>query len=222
MPNNVKKTDLLDKFAKVDLYPVTCEKLSLGRTDLDFLKAVIDGGAHIIQLRDKEADKASYREKALLFRKLTRANNVLLILNDHVDIAVEVGADGIHLGQDDMPLKEARALLPDKIIGISTHNLDEALDAQTGGADYVNIGPIYPTQTKDGINYFLGPDKITEIGAKLSIPFTVMGGIKEHHLPELVRAGAQKIALVTAVSQADDMAEAVKRLRHIINIQSEK
>ena len=217
MSINVKKRDLLDKFAKVDLYPVTCEPLSLGRSDFDFLDAVIKGGAHIIQLRDKLADKDQYRKKALRFREKTREHGILLILNDHADIAAEVDADGIHLGQDDLSVAQARELLPDKIIGVSTHNPEEARAAQAAGADYVNIGPIYQTQTKEGISYFLGPEKIRQISRDLIIPFTVMGGIKKSHIPELVACGAEKIALVTAVSKANNMNQAVKELRDLIN-----
>ena len=102
---------------------------------------------------------------------------MLLIINDHVDIALAVDADGVHLGQEDLPLAAARRIAPELLIGISTHSREEALKAQGEGADYVNIGPIFPTRTKEGVTRFLGPEAIPGIAAGLEIPFTVMGGI---------------------------------------------
>ena len=118
MSINDKKSILLNQFSKVDLYPVTCEKLSNGRSDDEFLKAVLEAGVKIIQLRDKVCSAETFLEKAKRFREMTSKYNCLLIINDYVDIAKTVDADGVHLGQDDMPVAEARAILGnDKIIG---------------------------------------------------------------------------------------------------------
>ncbi len=200
------------RFADVDVYVVTCAALSRGRRDEDVLEAVIAGGGKIIQLREKELGTREFYALAVTFRARTRAAGVLLMINDRVDIAVAVDADGVHLGQDDLPTAAARRLAPELLIGRSTHSLAQALEAQAQGADYVNIGPIYATGTKAHA-VPLGPAAIRAIGPRLRIPFTVMGGIKLENIDEVVAAGARRIAVVTAVTQADDMAAAVRAMR---------
>ena len=204
------------RFDKIDVYPVTCERLSAGRSNLEVLEAVIRGGARIIQLREKECSKRDLFDLALTFREVTTRAGVLLIINDHLDIALAVGADGLHLGQDDLPLMAARRLAPDLVIGISTHSLEEALKAEGEGADYVNIGPIFATSTKAGVDRGLGPEAIASIGSRLSVPFTVMGGITAANLDEVLAAGARRIAMITAITQAADIAQAVRVFRERI------
>ncbi len=143
----MKREARIQLFQQVDVYPVTCEELSEGRSNLEVLEAVIRGGAKIIQLREKEYQKKVLFHMALKFREMTAKAGVLLIINDHVDIALGVEADGVHLGQEDLPLTVARRLAPELLIGASTHSLEQALQAQKDGADYVNIGPIFPTGT---------------------------------------------------------------------------
>jgi thiamine-phosphate pyrophosphorylase len=151
------------------------------------------------------------------FREKTASAGMLLIINDHLDIALACGADGVHLGQDDLPLSAARKLAPDLLIGISTHNLEEALAAQEQGADYVNIGPIFATQTKEISMEPLGPEAIEKIVPKLKMTFTVMGGINTSNIDRVLRAGARRIAVVSAVTQAKDIGQAVRELRGVIN-----
>jgi thiamine-phosphate pyrophosphorylase len=203
-------------FEQVDLYPVTCERLSSGRSSLEVLRGLIEGGSRIVQLREKDLPEKELYRLAERFRTLTQKAGMLLIINDRVDIALAVGADGVHLGQEDFPVRAAAGIAPDLLIGASSHNLEEALRAQGEGADYVNIGPIFPTGTKQGIEHFLGPSAIGEIAPKLKIPFTVMGGIKDSNIDEVLAAGARRIAVVTAVTQAPDIAEAVRYLRNRI------
>lgn len=159
-------------FLEVDLYPVTCERHSAGRSNLEVLDAAIRGGARIIQMREKEFTAGEFYRMALRFREMTAKAGMLLMINDHVDIALAVGADGVHLGQEDLPLPAARKLAPELLIGISAHSREEALKAQSEGADYVNIGPIFPTRTKEGVKRFLGPEAIAGIAAGLEVPFT--------------------------------------------------
>jgi thiamine-phosphate pyrophosphorylase len=140
----------------------------------------------------------------------------LLIINDHLDVAVAVDADGVHLGQEDLPVEVARKLAPDLLIGASTHSLEQALRAQHDGADYINIGPIFPTKTKEGAEHFLGPDAIAEISSQIQVPFTVMGGIKEENIGDVLTRGARKVAVVTAITKASDIAERVTRLKEMI------
>lgn len=206
----MKKKELFQRFGQVDIYPVTCEPLSNGKTDEEILEEVIQGGARIIQLRDKTSDKSRFYKKAATFREITAKNNILLIINDDVDTAERVNADGVHLGQDDTPLDEARKRLPEKIIGISSHNPEEARIAQEAGADYVNIGPVYSTKTKDGVCAAVGIDMIKEIAPTLRIPFTVMGGIKLDNLQPVLEAGARKVAVVTAITQSNNIPKTVQ------------
>jgi len=203
-------------FKQVDIYPVTCERLSNGRSNLETLKAVIQGGARIIQLREKEYSGKKMYALALKFREITTKAGVLLIINDHVDIAMAVEADGVHLGQDDFPLNAAKKIAPELLIGASTHSLKEAIQAQKEGADYINIGPIFPTGTKEGLARFLGPEAIAAISPEIDVPFTVMGGISESNIDQVLANGARRVAMVTAITQAPDIIATVKALREKI------
>ena len=201
------------KFQEVDIYPVTCERLSAGRSNLEVLHAIIQGGARIIQLREKEYSAKDLYHLALKFREITSRAGVLLLINDHLDVAMAVEADGVHLGQDDLPVAAARRIAPELLIGASTQSLEEALQARDEGADYVNIGPIFPTKTKEGIEHYLGPEAINVIGPEINIPFTVMGGINESNIDQVLVKGARRVAVVTAITQAPDISERVRSLR---------
>jgi thiamine-phosphate pyrophosphorylase len=203
-------------FERVDIYPVTCERLSAGRSNLEVLEAVIAGGAKIVQLREKDYTKRDLYSVGLKFRKITANAEVLLIINDHLDIALAVGADGVHLGQEDLPLSVARQLAPELLIGGSTHSLEQALEAQQNGADYVNIGPIFSTTTKEGVERVLGPQAISSISKQIDVPFTVMGGINDSNLDQVLAEGARKVAMVTAITQAADIAEKVRTFKERI------
>lgn len=206
----------LRKFGEVDIYPVTCEALSQGRSNLEVLAAVIRGGAKIIQLREKDLNKHDFYLLAAKFREITSGAGVLLVINDHVDIALAVEADGAHLGQEDLPLHAARKIAPQLLIGASTHSIEEALRAQEEGADYINIGPIFSTSTKQGLRHSLGPAGIAEISSKITIPFTVMGGINDSNIDRVVAAGAKKVAVVSAITQAEDIEKQVRKFREKI------
>lgn len=201
-----------------DLYVVITAAFCAGRDPLDVLDACLDAGVRLVQCREKELDGAALYRHARAFRERTRAADALLIIDDRVDIALAVGADGVHLGQADLPLEAARRIAPDLILGASSHNLDEATAAQDAGADYVNIGPIFATQTKDVPTGVVGPEMIDAIRPSLRIPFTVMGGIKAHNVAEVLRRGARHPAVVTAVTAAPDPRAAAQELRGIIGV----
>ena len=203
-------------FQQVDIYPVTCEEFSQGRSNLEVLEAVIQGGARIIQLREKEYPKKDLYHLALKFREMTVKVGVLLIINDHVDIALGVEADGVHLGQEDLPVQVATKLAPELLIGASTHSLEQALQAEKDGADYINIGPIFITKTKEGVESSLGPEAIARISPQIKVPFTVMGGINEENLELVLAKGALRVAMVTAITKAPDIAAKVKSLKEKI------
>lgn len=203
----------LRKFREdVTLYPVSCEKLARGRSDLEWLRAVLAGGARIVQLRDKESSGRDLLAKAHAFRRETAAAGALFIVNDRLDIALLSGADGVHLGNDDLPAAEVRRLCPELLIGVSCNTDQQARSAAERGASYYNIGPLFPTGTKDGLKEFLGIEAIARFSRHHDLPFTVMGGIKKEHLPQLRAAGVRRPAVVTAITGADDMAAATEEL----------
>lgn len=200
------------RFVEAGLYVVITEAFCGGRTSLRVLEACLDAGVRLVQFREKDLPGRELHARAEAFRRTTAEVGALLIVDDRVDVALAVGADGVHLGQDDLPIHAARALGPELIIGSSSHNLDEALVAQAAGASYVNIGPIYATQTKAVASGVVGPDMIGSIVRHLRVPHTCMGGIKEHNVGEVLAAGGRTIAVVTAVTAARDPGEAATRL----------
>ncbi len=204
-----------ERFRKTDLYLVIGHEFTRGRSVLDVLSAAADGGVRTVQLREKHLSGKELTLLAEQFRKKCDELGVLMIMNDHVDIALAVGADGVHLGQDDMPLEAARRIAPDLLLGRSTHSPEQALEAQAQGADYVNLGPIFPTQTKNTPVRPLGLDIIRNAGPELSIPFSVMGGVKESNIPSLLEAGARILAMVTELTQAEDVAEKARSMRKL-------
>jgi thiamine-phosphate pyrophosphorylase len=208
----------LQKFRdEVTVYPVSSERLAEGRSDEQWLDDVLQGGAKIVQLRDKESTDRQLLEKAKHFRKKTRDVGALFMINDRVDIALLADADGIHLGQKDLPSEEVVKLVPDMLIGISCNTEEQARQLGemeregTLSASYYNIGPIYPTKTKEGLTEFIGPEAIEVFSSYVSIPFTVMGGIKLEHVTELAACGVRRIAVVTALTKAPDITAETKR-----------
>lgn len=191
---------------KVTLYPVSCEPLANGRSDIEWLEGVLAGGAKIVQLRDKHSDDRIFYQKAVLFREMTNAAGALFIVNNRVDIALLTHADGVHLGNKDLPAPRVRELAPELLIGVSCNSPEQAATAKERGASYFNIGPVYRTETKKNLTPFLGPDAIESFASVCDLPFTVMGGVKRGHIPELVTKGARRIAVVTALTQAGDIA----------------
>jgi thiamine-phosphate pyrophosphorylase len=200
------------RFTGAGIYFVTSASLSSGRDTLSVLRAALDGGIRLVQLREKDLSARRFADLARSARELTHRYDALFIVNDRLDVALACDADGVHLGQDDLPVADARRVAPSLIIGASSHSETEARAAQAAGASYVNIGPIFPTRTKEWTSAFLGLDGLDRIRRVLSVPFTVMGGIKAQHIPELVHHGAQTIAVVTAISQAPDPRMAAAQL----------
>lgn len=203
-------------FDASDLYVVITEAFCGGRPALEVLDAVLDAGVSLIQFREKGMEDGELFRRAGAFRARIPAGNALLIVDDRVDVALAVGADGVHLGQSDLPVPVARRLAPDLIIGASTHDMKEAMAAQNAGASYANIGPIFGTQTKSVPTGPVGPGLLGEITPHLRIPFTCMGGIKAHNIGEVVAYGARHVAVVTAVTAAADIRAAAAELRRAI------
>lgn len=202
----------MERFAAAGLYLVTSESMSAGRSTLEVVEGALRGGCRLVQLREKDRSTCELTRLARRVRELTAHADALLLINDRLDVALAVGADGVHLGRDDLPLADARRLAPDLIIGGSSHSQAEAVEAQAAGASYVNIGPLFPTHTKSWAHDFLGLEGLRSIAPHVRIPFTVMGGIKRRHVPDLLAAGARTIAVVTAVTGADDPEDAARDL----------
>lgn len=203
---------LIEIFDQGTIYFVTEESLSRGRSTEDVCREALQSGVRMIQLRDKSLTKRKRLEKAYILREQTRKHGALFFVDDEVDIALLAGADGVHLGLDDLPVGEVKKKFPDLLVGASAHNLAEARMAEEHGADYINIGPIYPTNTKKWDKDFLGLDKLKEISGKVNIPYTVMGGIKQDKIKELVLHGARICSVVTAISGADNIRNSSSQL----------
>jgi thiamine-phosphate pyrophosphorylase len=191
---------------KVTIYPVSCEPLANGRSDIEWLEGVLAGGAKIVQLRDKYSDDRAFYQKALIFREKTNNAGALFIVNNRVDIAMLAHADGVHLGNNDLPVEKVREFGPDLIIGVSCNEKEQVSTVKERGGSYYNIGPIYTTKTKKNLTPFLGSDVIESFSSLCDLPFTVMGGVKRDHIQDLVAKGVRRIAVVTALTQAKDIA----------------
>jgi thiamine-phosphate pyrophosphorylase len=198
------------------LYGITAEKFSAGRNNIEVVRQMIAGGIKIIQYREKKASKSSVEmfAECQAIREMTRAAGVTFIVNDHVDVAMLVGADGVHVGQDDLPVAEVRRLLgPDKIIGLSTHSPAQAEEAVRLGADYIGVGPIFATRTKDDVCAPVGFSYLEWVRDNISLPWVAIGGIKLHNIDEIVRRGAKTICLVTEIVGAPDIVGRVHELQ---------
>lgn len=200
------------------LYVVTGDAFLKGRTLESVIRAAIKGGADCIQLREKDYTGRQLLEAGLLLRRITAEAGVRLIVNDRIDVARAVDADGVHLGQSDLPLQAAREMLaPGKIVGISTHNVQEAVEAERMGADYIGLGPMKPTTTKLDTEPVVGPAGVHEVRRHVRLPIVAIGGIKAEDVAEIIRSGANSVAVVSAVIAADDVEAAAKRIRSIVD-----
>ena len=166
----------------------------------------------IIQLRDKLSPKSEISRQARFIKKRLKGTSNLFIINDHPDIALNTGADGVHLGQDDVSLTKARQILGNKkIIGISCHNLSQAIAAQAQGADYISLGPIFRTQTKPG-SRAIGLRALKRIKEKIDIPFFAIGGINLKNLDKLIARGIKRVAICALIAKSPQPAEIVKKI----------
>ncbi|MBI5552311.1 MAG: thiamine phosphate synthase [Desulfobacterales bacterium] len=198
------------------IYGITAEKFSLGRGNVAVAEAMIAGGVTTIQYREKRPDKSHRQmlDECRRIRDLTRAAGVLFIVNDYAEIALLAEADGVHVGQDDLPVPELRRLLgPEKIIGLSTHLPEQAREAVALGADYIGVGPIFATQTKADVVDPVGFAYLEHVARHSPLPFAAIGGIKEGNIAEVVKRGAKSVCLVTEIVGAADIAAKVRQLR---------
>ena len=198
------------------LYPIIDSSLTPAADIEKTATDIINGGARIIQLRAKGLSSREFLKSAFTVRRITKDRDVIFIVNDRVDIALIADAGGVHLGQDDMPVKEARRLLgKDSIIGYSTHNLREALEAVQLPIDYISFGPIFPTRTKKDAQMPKGLKGLAEVRKTVKIPIVAIGGITKANMIHVLKQGANSVAMISEILAAPDILKKVTKLMHI-------
>ncbi|MDR0438699.1 MAG: thiamine phosphate synthase [Methanocalculaceae archaeon] len=205
-----------------DLYVVTDETLSRGLTHTEIACCSVVGGANVIQLRDKYKSSRELYEIACEIRKFCQ-NRALFFVNDRLDIAIAAGADGVHLGQNDLPIEAVRKIVPQNfLIGISVGNVDEAVAAESAGADYVAVSPVFSTLSKMDAGVGCGIEAIRKIRATVKCPVIGIGGINADNAAELIEAGLDGVAVISAVVSASNVTAAAQNLSEIIRDAKER
>ena len=204
----------MNNFLNSKIYGLTAESLSKGKTNLQVVSEMIAAGIKVIQYREKEKSFKAMYEECLAIRKLTKEAQVTFIINDRLDLALAVDADGLHIGQDDLPITIARKLLgKDKILGLSTHSPQEVHLAEDSNiVDYIGVGPIFDTATKKDAGKGLGLDFLNYVSNNIKIPFVAIGGIKEHNVESVVKSGAKIVAIVSEIVGATDIKAKVQNI----------
>lgn len=203
---------------KIDytLYLVTDRRMPQGDTLENVVEKAIQGGVTLVQLREKSGDTGVLYERAVALKKITDQYHIPLIIDDRIDVMLASGADGVHVGQSDMPAHIARAMIgPDKILGVSAANLEEALQAEVDGADYLGVGAMYPTATKTDAD-FTTMETLKEIKRKVHIPVVAIGGINQHTIPDFRNSGIDGFAIVSAIMASQTPETAARELKELI------
>jgi thiamine-phosphate diphosphorylase len=194
------------------LYVIVDPQQTRGRDPVEVARRALCGGARILQWRDKTRDKGEQLPQAHAIRELCREYDALFIVNDHVDLALACAADGVHLGQKDLPLATVRPWAPaGLLIGVSTNNAEEARRAKRGGASYVAVGSIFPTGSKETTRP-ASPQRLREVKQAVNTPVVAIGGINEKNIAQVLEAGADGVAVISAVCGAEDVEQATRRL----------
>ncbi len=198
-----------------DIYGLTAEEFSLGRDNITVVEEMIKAGIKIIQYREKDKKARDMYRECLKIKEMTTAAGVTFIVNDRIDLAMAVDADGVHIGQGDLPPEVVRKLIGrDKILGLSTHAPAEAQHAvQSGIVDYIGVGPIFATKTKKDVSDPVGFDYLDYVANNIKLPFVAIGGIKVSNVREVVNHGAQMVAMVTEIVGAEDIVSRVEHIR---------
>lgn len=206
-----------------DIYGLTAEEYSLGRSNIEVVNQMIAAGIKVIQYREKNKKAFYMYQECLEIREQTRQAGVTFIVNDHIDLAIAVGADGVHVGQEDLPPKEVRRLVGNSmLIGLSTHLPVQAETAvRSGVVDYIGVGPIFATQTKKDVGQPVGWPYLEFVAKNINLPFVAIGGIKEHNVAEVCRHGARICAIVTDIVGAADIPAKVKAIRRAMAVRDE-
>lgn len=199
------------------LYFITDRKLSSNGI-VDDVWQVVSAGAKVVQYREKEAGEAWKVKEARIIKEICREKNVVFIINDDLEVAKTVGADGVHLGQQDTSIGEAKKILgKGKIIGVTVHNEKEAADAENAGANYLGVSPIFDTSTKKDAGEAIGIEELAKIRAVTELPLVAIGGISYDNMEEVLRAGAEAVAIISAILNSNDIALETRRVVKKIN-----
>ncbi|MDR1950525.1 MAG: thiamine phosphate synthase [Spirochaetaceae bacterium] len=205
------------------LYLCTDRVLALGRPITEAVEAAIAGGVTMVQLREKDASTGEFYRIAREVLAVTRPFHVPLVINDRLDIALAIGAEGLHMGQSDLPLPAARRLAgKDMFIGLSASTVEEALRAQAEGADYLGVGAVYPTGSKADAGEVISLQGLAEIRAAVKIPVVGRGGVNAGNAAEVMAAGADGIALISGILSQPDIQEAARNLRRILDAKTHR
>jgi thiamine-phosphate pyrophosphorylase len=186
------------------------------RDPVELIAAQIRGGADVIQLREETLSKRARLELGRELRKVTEREGVLFIVNDDVDLALILNADGVHLGQDDIPIRFARPLMKEKIIGVSTHSLEQAEEAVQQGADYIGVGPVFETETKPDREPLIGLELVARMKDSCPIPYVAIGGIRKDNIGLLPGVGCHRAAVISDILLAPDIEERCKTLKRML------
>lgn len=195
------------------------DKEAAGQRDLiTLVRQAVDGGATLVQLRAKKLSTKDFLELALGLIRLLKKQKIPLIINDRVDVALACGAQGVHLGQDDMPLAFARKILgPSRLVGISVNTPEEAERGEKEGADYLGVGPVAYTSSKEELRTILGLEGLRRIRERIKIPILAVGGVNASNAREVIRAGANGVAIISAILGAENIKKASAKLRQSID-----
>jgi len=212
----MNKEKLKEAFEKVRLYCFSPGKLCGSRDPISIVEAQIKGGADVIQLREKGKSKREILEIGFKIREITRKYNVLFIVNDDLDIALILDADGLHLGQDDIPIEYARPFMKDKLIGISTHSIEQAKEAIKKGADYIGFGPVFETSTKEKKEKTVGIAALSRLKDICPIPYVAIGGITLSNVHSVIEAGCRRVAIISDIIHAPDVEERCRKIKQTL------
>lgn len=205
------------KFLDLSLYVITDRKIQKKSSE-EVIEEATDAGASVIQLREKDLPTRLWVEEAQKAREVTRCKGIPLVINDRIDIALAVDADGVHLGEEDMPLILARKIAPSLIVGYSVSTVEEARKAEKEGADYLGAGTVFPTSTKKDAGEPIGLERLKEIKKAVHIPVVAIGGINLSNLEEVLATGVDGVAVVSAIVGAESIREATHSFRQKIEL----
>ncbi|AIF69215.1 thiamine-phosphate pyrophosphorylase [Palaeococcus pacificus DY20341] len=198
---------------RLRLYVITDRRF---KDEVSSVREALEGGATAIQLRIKNAPTREMIEVGKKIRELTREYNALFFVNDRLDVALAVNADGVHVGQEDMPVEIVKEIAPNLIVGVSASNLREAIEAEKGGADYIGAGSVFPTKSKEDAR-FLGLEGLKEMIESIKIPIVAIGGINHENVGEVLKLGVDGVAVISAIIGAPDVKKATQEMKTIIN-----
>lgn len=202
----------------LSLYVITDRKIQAPRSHIEVVQEVVAGGASVVQLREKEENTRTFLEEALSLRAITKEQGILFIVNDRIDIALAACADGVHLGEEDMPIEYARRIAPHLLIGASCDTEERAKELESQGADYLGVGTVFTTATKKDAGEPIGLERLRAIKKAVKIPVVAIGGITLENLKEVLATGVDGIAVVSAIVGSPSPYDATRMFRRKIDL----